>query len=295
MLNYLPFVLLAIFCLISLYFAGRLDKSAEYRKKRRPFSDEMRLVRRPGEGLYKQIEEIDEQLSLKLFLILYSGMAAVMVVGVFSSLLRVSILGQSIICVLVAIAYTIFMVVSFRKMVGLVESRRKKYLGYFGECAVAEYLDGLKQNGYYVFHDVPGQDGESKFNIDHVVVGPTGLFAIETKTRSKYWSPEEKRREMIKFDGKKINFSWGPETKPIKQAAGRARWLATQFDFKYYAQPILTFPGWEVVEQEIGRVWILYPGGLAAAISRRSQLRLNAQEIMEICKHLESLCRDVEY
>jgi len=295
MLNYLPFVLLAIFCLISAYFSRRLDKSAEYRKKRRPFTGDMRLIRRPGESLYKQIEEIDKQLSMKLFLILYSGMAAVMIVGFFSSLLHVSIPNQSIICILVTIAYSIFMVVSFKKMVGLVESRRKKYLGYFGECAVAEYLDTLKQSGYYVFHDFPCDDSGSKFNIDHVVVGPTGLFAIETKTRSKYWPLEDQRREQIEFDGEKLNFSWGPETEQIKQAAGRARWLATQFSLKYFAQPILTFPGWQVVEREIVNVWVLYPGGLATAIRKRSKRSLNPAEIEEIRNYLEKACRDVEY
>jgi len=32
-------------------------------------------------------------------------------------------------------------------------------------------------DGYHVYHDFPAE----RFNIDHVVVGPAGAFAIETK------------------------------------------------------------------------------------------------------------------
>lgn len=50
--------------------------------------------------------------------------------------------------------------------------------GLEGENIVLEQLNTLPEN-YFVFHDVklPGGYG----NIDHIVVGPTGLFVIETK------------------------------------------------------------------------------------------------------------------
>ena len=42
-------------------------------------------------------------------------------------------------------------------------------------------LEDLRAQGYAVFHDIPG-DG---FNVDHALIGPAGIFAIETKTRAK--------------------------------------------------------------------------------------------------------------
>jgi len=48
--------------------------------------------------------------------------------------------------------------------------------GRLGEKDVASVLKGLPE-GYTVLHDVEMEWG----NIDHVVVGPTGVFAIETK------------------------------------------------------------------------------------------------------------------
>lgn len=53
--------------------------------------------------------------------------------------------------------------------------------GYVGELIVASCLRRLPQ-GYHIFNDVhlPGAQG----NIDHVVVGPTGVYVIETKSYS---------------------------------------------------------------------------------------------------------------
>ena len=51
--------------------------------------------------------------------------------------------------------------------------------GAEGEVATARYLDPLAEDGYVVMHDLAIP--RSKANIDHVVIGPTGVFVIETK------------------------------------------------------------------------------------------------------------------
>lgn len=53
--------------------------------------------------------------------------------------------------------------------------------GNEGEIIVADYLNTLPED-YFVFNDVklPGNGG----NIDHIVVGPTGIYVIETKNYS---------------------------------------------------------------------------------------------------------------
>ncbi len=50
--------------------------------------------------------------------------------------------------------------------------------GIKGESIVAEYLNQLPKD-YFVFNDVkfPGSYG----NLDHIVIGPTGIYVIETK------------------------------------------------------------------------------------------------------------------
>jgi hypothetical protein len=52
--------------------------------------------------------------------------------------------------------------------------------GAEGERKTARHLEGLGDAGFVVFHDrrVPGYGG----NLDHVAIGPTGVWAIETKS-----------------------------------------------------------------------------------------------------------------
>lgn len=64
----------------------------------------------------------------------------------------------------------------------LFRSFRKLNRGERGELAVGEALEDLRSLGYRPIHDIVGKG----FNIDHVLVGPAGVFAIETKFRSGY-------------------------------------------------------------------------------------------------------------
>lgn len=50
--------------------------------------------------------------------------------------------------------------------------------GAAGEELVGEALDGLRELGWLALHDVQLDRG----NIDHVLVGPAGIFTIETKS-----------------------------------------------------------------------------------------------------------------
>ena len=65
------------------------------------------------------------------------------------------------------------------RLVGLLEMRAQWRLNLSGEKAMGEELNRLMAEGCQVFHDFPL---EKKANIDHIVVAPSGVFAIETKT-----------------------------------------------------------------------------------------------------------------
>jgi hypothetical protein len=59
------------------------------------------------------------------------------------------------------------------------EAARTWQRGAHGERHTARLLDRLTRDGYVVFHDlaVPG----SPANVDHLVIGPTGVFVIDSK------------------------------------------------------------------------------------------------------------------
>ena len=59
------------------------------------------------------------------------------------------------------------------------EQARTWWRGAEGERHTARLLDRLTRDGYVVFHDlaVPG----SLANVDHLVIGPTGVFVIDSR------------------------------------------------------------------------------------------------------------------
>lgn len=90
--------------------------------------------------------------------------------------------------------------------------------GARGEEWVARELTFLPA-GYQVFHGlvVPGRDGDlPEGDVDHVVVGPTGVYVVETKNWSGRITVEQGR---IRYDGK------DPDRPPLDQVRQRAETL----------------------------------------------------------------------
>lgn len=80
--------------------------------------------------------------------------------------------------------------------------------GIKGEHIVAEYLNQLPED-YFVFNDAkfPGSYG----NLDHIVVGPTGIYVIETKNYKGFF--------LVK--GNELFYKNGNRVKKAKEQPGR--------------------------------------------------------------------------
>jgi hypothetical protein len=59
------------------------------------------------------------------------------------------------------------------------EQARSWQRGAHGERHTARLLDRLTRDGYVVFHDLAVPDSDA--NVDHLVIGPPGLFVIDSK------------------------------------------------------------------------------------------------------------------
>jgi hypothetical protein len=144
-------------------------------------------------------------------------------------------------------------------------------LGRDGERAVGQFLDRLVANGYRVYHDIPG-DG---WNIDHVIISTRGIFAIETKTRSKPSIGES----LINFNGKSVAVDGGPEDeRPIRQSLAQSKQLQTMLKewtgYDFAVQGVVLYPGWYVhqdsKEKSTG-VWVLNPKALHKWIQTKDE------------------------
>jgi nuclease-like protein len=138
-------------------------------------------------------------------------------------------------------------------------------LGRDGERCVGQFLERLRASGAQVFHDIPG-DG---FNLDHVVISPQGIYAVETKTFSKPW-PKAK----VTVEGTTLLVAGRvPDRNPMEQAATAARWLEDRLEEstgkRFTVRGVVVFPGW-FVEQRLprGPVWVLEPKMLPGFIEQ---------------------------
>jgi len=64
-----------------------------------------------------------------------------------------------------------------------------------------------------------------RFNIDHILVGPAGVFAGETKAPSKGSRGNRKDEAKVIYDGERLRFPKWVTTEPIDQAKAEAAWL----------------------------------------------------------------------
>jgi Nuclease-related domain len=148
--------------------------------------------------------------------------------------------------------------------------------GIRGERMIGRMLEDVRSLGYVAFHDIPG-DG---FNVDHALVGPGGVFAIETKT----WSLPEGRRAEIDYDGKSVLVAGNtPDRDPVAQAKAVAdhlrNLLKRMTDREVTVRPVVLFPGWWVNQKTRNPwVWVLNPKALRSFLANESE-KLSREDI----------------
>jgi hypothetical protein len=113
------------------------------------------------------------------------------------------------------------------------------------ELAVGQCLNQVMAEGGLAFHDFPGE----RFNIDHIVIGHSAVFAIETKSRRKP-ARGGKEAARVLYDGARLVFPDHTETKPLEQSKAQADWLrkflASGVGEPVRVIPYVALPGWYV-------------------------------------------------
>ena len=157
--------------------------------------------------------------------------------------------------------------------------------GERGEMKVAELLEELRSWGYQPFHDL-ARDG---YNIDHVVVGPAGVFVIETKFRS--------GRGTINFrNGEGLLVNGAPdksERDPVAQARGNAaevrKMIKEDCKLDVWSTAVVVFVGdWKVKETwKTTDARVVSQSQLLRYFEQQDQPLLTRSELKLIASHLE--------
>lgn len=255
--------------------------------KRNPLT--AHLLRAPGESISKQLEDINDDYFNRM---VFCGIAPLFF---YSSYVSIALYGQHKISPWLFIVSGVGMVGYFLfKIYRLFHQRRNLYLGLDCERAIGQELNQLMLDGYRVFHDFPAEG----FNIDHVVFGENGIFAVETKGRAK---PDRNRGQedaRVVYDGSKLIFPNTVETEPLAQAERQAewlrKWLASAVGEQVEVRPILMLPGW-FLDRKSPKM-LIHNGKYSREFFRkiRSVTPIRPDLLQRITHQVEQRCRDVE-
>jgi len=273
-------VLLLIPTFVVIFWAVFVTKR-ERAKSVVPFTE---LLRRPaGESARLKMEKHSEDLDTWLMALVFVPIALVLTLFTQSKI-NVSVIG------LLLLADVIVAAVALRKIRHLIRERACYRLGFEGERYVAEELNQLMADGFRVFHDVPF-DG---FNIDHVLVGPTGVFVIETKTKKKPLVGGKRQYRVI-FDGERLRFPNGTDAAAIDQVRRNqktvSKWLSAATADPVAARGIITTPGWFVERTGQSDVHVVSPKEIRQLVLQSRDDRLDAGRIQRASHQLEQKCK----
>lgn len=251
------------------------------------------LLRGPGESLRKEIESISEKLNNTLLNLFMTFVPPLLVVLLLRYLQNNKIPNWQL-----ALNYLFFLLLVAwvtQHLYLLLKQRANLYLGLDAELAVGQELNHLMAQGGRVFHDFPVEN----FNIDHVVVGPGGVFAVETKGRAK---PDKGRGSVdatVVYDGQMLRFPDWHEKEPLDQAKRQSewlqKWLSSSVGEPIRVRPALALPGWFIKRAKPGNV-MLFNGKNPQFLARPQNAvgTISPEMIQRIAHQLEQRCRDVE-
>jgi hypothetical protein len=198
--------------------------------------------------------------------------------------------------VLIGIAIVASALVAYR-LWKLLNERRRIRLGFEGERHIGEALNRLMLAGYRVFHDFLITDKPRRIrNIDHIVIGTNGVFAVETKTRRKMKGENGAKVTVL---GDALQYPWGIDYGDLGQAQEDARWLADWLS-KMSEQPvnvesILVLPGWFIDRRARPGVTVLSGSEVAANIPKLNGTATSESEVRRLAAIIEDRNRSIEY
>ena len=251
------------------------------------------LLRPPGQTLRDRL--VDTQWDVAAYMAVAMALPPVL----YATFLQHRLSGKPTTSVTIVIYLLVgaatFGVVAYR-VSRAIQSVRSQTLGLEAEMAAAEEINRLMQRGYSTFHDVPGG---KDFNIDHVIVGPTGVYAVETKGRPKKARGAGRAGSTVRYDGKALQFPAWRETKPLQQSIANVQWLGTWLSKAVgepvTVRPVVLLPGWWVERVGRGEVSVGNAKEIPQIVARGGQ----SAEIPEnfrnrIVHQLDQRCRNVE-
>ena len=172
------------------------------------------------------------------------------------------------------------------------KKRRRLRLGYEGAVAVGQELNQLMLEGNHVYHDFPAD----QFTIDHVVLGRSGLFVVQTEARSKSANNGRREDETVEYNGQILMFPNGDDLKIIeraeRQSSWLSQWISRAVEDQIAARAIVALPGWFVKRTSADGISVVNPKQFPSLFKHIKPRPLTDKMIARIVLQLEQKYRE---
>jgi len=256
---------------------------------------EGRMLRLPGEGRWERMEQVRDQLQMELLdalcvPLVVAGIPALIVMALPSGAARVVLLCLIGTGCVVSIAYRGW------RILGLMRELRKLKADVRAERLVADQLHTAAGGGFHVFHDAVVPGPQKLYHIDHLVVGPTGVYAIETRTHEKPAEAAKSSGDRVAFNGVALEWPTGPaDAESPREATAHAErvqtYLHERLGVAVPVQPVLALPGWQVEGAGYGALAVVNPRQFPSLLFSRPVL--DGRTVDAIRRQFDTLCRTV--
>jgi hypothetical protein len=262
-------------------------QSKNYDRKNPLTSD---LLRGPGEAIREKLLELRLDIFGDLLLLFLLPILTFSISLSMEAFGRNSNLLTHILNIIITVGVVIFLLWRiFRHK----KSVLKYNLGLDAEIAVGQELNHLMREGYWVYHDFPAKD----FNIDHVLIGPTGVFAIETKGRGKPIKANGSTERELIYDGDTLRFPHKTEQRPLIQAESQAKWLenwlTSAVGEPVPVTPVLAIPGWFIKQTKRKGIPVINGKNPSAFFASWNKDVLSEKLQRQIVHQIDTRCRTV--
>jgi hypothetical protein len=174
----------------------------------------------------------------------------------------------------------------------LIGARDRLRLVHESRMATRRVLDPLLKESHGVFHDVVGD----QFSIDHLVIGPKGVFAIQTHAEPVTSSKQGLNGRIVNYNGRELFFPKGSDHGIVDRARLNAeklsQWITGLTEERIAVRAIVSLPGWTVRRTSSEGISIINPKQFASLFEYIQPWELPPSTIETIERRLQQISID---
>ncbi|KJS30598.1 MAG: hypothetical protein VR64_15380 [Desulfatitalea sp. BRH_c12] len=168
--------------------------------------------------------------------------------------------------------------------------RQKREILWYHEArkVVDRAIAPFVARGYIVFRDFVTEG----FQIDHLLLGPKGVFALQAFVRQTDADAQRTQNATVTYDGRALFFPDGREHVIIDQteecAERFSQWITQRVGILVAARGVVALPGWRVKRISPEGLSVINPSQMEALFQYVTPRPLSEEMLQKIVYHIES-------